>query len=107
MPRYKRLNDEEIRNTLIKADSILDEYQKILTPVLRELAKRKEEYTGYKYNGEFGCYECGIDTLCIHIKGNYNITNIINSDNFNPYQWEEETRELFSGLQNIFLRGHF
>jgi hypothetical protein len=65
------MTDEEIIETLKKADALLEEYKKIIQPAADELAKRKSIAIYGKedcYNGDLGCWEVGCNTVCLHIK---------------------------------------
>ncbi len=65
------MKDEEIVEALQKGDRLMAEYKAALQPVLDELANRKSMHVfgepGH-YRGEFGCFEEGAESLCLHIK---------------------------------------
>jgi len=46
------MTDDEIRDRLCKADTMLAEYQRLVQPVADELAKQKEKVVGQKYIGK-------------------------------------------------------
>ena len=61
--------DQEIIDTVKKADALLTEYKLLLKPVAYELARRKSlEVYGKEgcYKGLFGCHEEGIQKICLH-----------------------------------------
>ena len=98
------MTDEELQDALTLGDEYLNNYKRVLEPVLVELAKRKEETTGFEYTGEFGCEESGMDELCIHMKDGQHLPR----GNHSPYDWLSETQEqFFSKLDHINLGGHF
>ena len=96
------MNDEELIAALELGDSYLEQYLESIKPVLVELSKRKEHYTGYKYVGEFGCWESGIEDLCIHIADSSQYREI----DYSPYKWRDTVAHLFSGVNHIYLGGH-
>lgn len=64
------MTDEEILENLKKADAFLEEYKKLAKPVAEELAQRKSMAVFGKpglYTGNLGCWESGIDFICLHI----------------------------------------
>jgi len=65
------MTDEEIISRFREADALLAKYREILEPVLSELAEKKSMVVFGKpgmYRGEFGCWEQGCDTICLHLK---------------------------------------
>ena len=99
-----QLTPAEMRSRLLEADALLAYYKKLLEPVLSTLAVLKGQATGNRYSGNFGCWEEGVDTLCIHIEGG----NRPFSSDHRYYKWEDEMREtLFAGLDNVHIGGHF
>ena len=97
------MDNHEIIFRLNEADLLLSRYKEILTPVLVELANRKMQAVGIPYSGKFGCFEEGIDTLCMHKDGDER-PPLFDA----PYDWEDKTREqFFKNLQNISLSGFF
>lgn len=65
------MTDEEIIETLKRADALLAQYEAIVQPAVDELARRKSIAVYAKdgqYTGDLGCHEEGINTLCLHRK---------------------------------------
>jgi hypothetical protein len=63
------MGDQDIIDTVKKADALLTEYKLLLKPVAYELARRKSlEVYGEEgcYKGLFGCHEEGIQKICLH-----------------------------------------
>ena len=101
------MNNDEIISRLNEADLLLSRYKELIAPALAELANRKMKAVGVSYRGEFGCWEEGIDTLCMHIEDRKALA-WSNESYSKAYDWENETREkLFSNLKNISLSGFF
>ncbi len=66
--------DKEIVEKLKLADAALGQYRSLIEPVAKELAKRKSRFVYRKdtaYIGQLGCYEAGVDTICLHISDQY------------------------------------
>ena len=64
------MDDKEIVAAYKQCKQLLDEYKKIAQPLAEELAKRKSMYVFGKpggYQGDLGCWEAGMDTICLHL----------------------------------------
>lgn len=64
------MTDDEILAALKRADELLDEYKRVAGPAVKELARQLSLAVGKReghYDGQFGCYDEGIDTLCLHL----------------------------------------
>lgn len=63
--------DDKIIDALRQADLLLGEYIKLLSPIAKKLADMKSKLVfgkkGY-YAGGLGCYEDGIDNLCLLLR---------------------------------------
>ena len=60
------MTDEELRQGLIEADNLLGEYIRIVTPLLSGLSERHIQVVGGKYEGKLGCFDTGIECICMH-----------------------------------------
>jgi hypothetical protein len=63
------MTDKEIIDGLKEADACLQQYVKIVRLIAVELAIQKSEVVWgntTSYDGDLGCYESGIDTICLH-----------------------------------------
>ena len=97
------MDDNELRRRLQEADALLAQYRLLLTPVLEDLVRRKEAATGAKYMGHFGCYEEGINTLCIH---RVDDSPPRARDDERPNDWTlAMTNKFFFFLEHIHLSG--
>lgn len=68
----RHLTDKQIVERFRRADALLAEYEKLVLPAGKELARRKSLYVFKKpgkYRAELGCYEMGKDSVCLHLKG--------------------------------------
>lgn len=106
------MTDEEIVQALKTADGLLEQYKATLRPVLDALANRKSVYVFGEpdhYRGEFGCFEEGADSLCIHIKDIEEIYGLGTEEQGTrqkaAYRFEDEWREKTS-LKHVYIRGH-
>ena len=99
------MDDKELRRRLKEADALLAQYRLLLTPVLEDLARRKEAATGAKYTGHFGCYEEGINALCIHRADD---SPPLKGDDHSPVDWELfMVEKFFNSLEHINLSGFY
>ena len=111
------MTEQEILERLKVADRHLTEYKELLKPVLEELAKRKSIHVFGKeggYEGNFGCWEAGIDCLCLHIEDGFKPPRISDRDKYKKYmarvrsfedQWNDKTRKI--DVKNIYICGHY
>ena len=105
------MTDAEVLEKLKIADNLLTEYQKIVDELLPYLSAQKSNFVFSKpdgYEGHLGCYESGIDTLCIHITDDAREWRDQNED-FSCYEWEREWAEkmIAAGINKIHISGHF
>ena|SRR3990167_9237043 len=97
------MNDQELKKELKELDSLLDIYLRRIKPIAIELAERKSKYTRRSYDGNIGCWETGIETLCMHIR---NDSKYPAQDDDSSYKWADEIIEqFFMDLQHICLQG--
>jgi hypothetical protein len=102
--------EKEMLEQLKKADALLEEYIQTVRPVAAELARRKSlavwgnEIT---YSGRLGCYEEGLNTICLH-----NICDATTRDRDNHHKaiefdimWDGKARA--AGIKNISIQGYF
>lgn len=64
------MNDKELVAGMKRCKKLLDEYRRVATPLAKEMAKRKSMFVFGKpdgYRGELGCWEEGVDTICLHL----------------------------------------
>lgn len=104
------MTDEQIIETLKKADACLDQYIGIILPVAAELARRKSEAVfgnSTAYAGRLGCSEEGLNTLCLHnIDDNRTRDEEKNNKAFAfDDTWYEKARA--AGIKNIIIQGYF
>ena len=113
----KRLSDKEILGVLKYCDGLLENYKKTIQPVARELARRKSEYVFRKkgpvaYDGDLGCWETGVDLICLHIKPwavGKNLTYFEKKVGNRPQRFEKlwRARTAKAGIRNVWIGGHF
>lgn len=66
--------DEEIREKLAWCDHLIEEYKREAYLIADELARRKSSMVfgcDDAYEGRLGCFEQGIETICLHISDKY------------------------------------
>lgn len=101
------MNSEQMKSKLKEADELLSKYVKLVKPVAKELAIRKSRLNNkkFKYTGELGCWEMGVDSICLHIVG----TKCPNGDERNVIsRFEQELHEEFGKeLEYIKVSGHY
>lgn len=64
------MNDKDLVSGMKRCKKLLDEYAKAVRPLAEEMAKRKSIHVFGKpggYDGDLGCWEEGIDTICLHL----------------------------------------
>lgn len=64
------MTDDKIIAALKRGNDLLKEYEEIMKPVAKELAHRKSMMvfgTIGGYSGDLGCWEAGIDLICLHL----------------------------------------
>lgn len=113
----KRLSDKEVMDRLKECDELLAVYQEKIRPVANELARRKSEYVFKRkgrcgYRGELGCWEEGIDTVCLHIKDRENrktLSALEDRVGNRPYVFQVKwLRKLAkAGIKNVHVGGHY
>jgi len=100
---------DEMREKLKHADSLLQEYRDAVKPIAEQLAEEKSQHVFGQpggYSGDLGCWEDGINAICLHIKeGNWLKETGLPSAS----DWEEKVRRDlgFDKLENVYLIGHF
>jgi hypothetical protein len=106
------MTDEEIVAKLQEGDRLMEQYKATLQPVLDELAERKSVFVfgeRGRYRGEFGCFDEGSDSLCLHIKDHEAVYALPFEEqgtlSKRAYAFADQWRER-SGVKHIWLTGH-
>lgn len=107
------MTDDEIRSGLVECEALLKRYKEFAKPIAEELARRQSLHV-YKeegrYSGDLGCYESGIDTICVHnIRPRDVIFRKLESSEIiyrltNSFRDEIE-KKFFADLKNVRLTG--
>jgi hypothetical protein len=103
-----RLSAEDILVAFKEADELLRRYKEVISPAIAELARLKGEVNNLSYSGDLGCWEEGIDTVCLHIKGEER-PSFDSPGTRATYEWEHLWRDRLTaeGITNIHLQGHY
>jgi hypothetical protein len=102
--------EKEMLEQLKNADVLLEEYIRTVRVVAEELARRKSLAIwgdATTYAGRLGCYEEGIDTICLH---NTCRDKTNDSDKHHKaiefdLMWYDKVRA--AGIKNIMIQGYF
>lgn len=102
--------EEQIIEQLKEADRLLAEYRKIVEPVAKALARHLNEliHEGAPYyDGELGCWEEGIDSICCHVRDEAGRDNDEGKSS-RRYEWERQWWDKLraAGVGNIHLSSH-
>jgi hypothetical protein len=102
--------EKEMLEQLKKADALLEEYIGTVRVVAAELARRKSLAVwgnATTYAGRLGCYEEGIDAICLH---NIYDAKTRRRDKHHKAikfdrMWHDKIRA--AGIKNISIQGYF
>jgi len=100
------MTEDEILAALKKADDLLAEYKKVVEPAAAALAELKSQHMGdCTYTGDLGCYESGIDAICLHAEQGSPIRPIEGYMRIRAFEapWREKMEE--AGIYRIYLGG--
>jgi len=104
------MSDQEIIETIKRADALLAEYMKILRPAADELARRKSlDVYGEegRYRGDLGCHEEGIQKICLHSKGVLPVTGEADHKKAISFDalWGKKLRD--KGVEEVYVGGFY
>lgn len=108
------MTEQELLGALIKADVLLAEYERVVKPVAEELARLKSLAIYGKegcYSGDLGCWEEGINTVCLHIEDHARGQTLEEDRPFHDkaidfgFEWSRKAQD--AGVRRIHISGHF
>lgn len=107
------MDEAEIIDRFKRAHAKLLEYREIIQPAADALAELKSIAVYGKpgcYDGDLGCFDGGIDVVCLHIKEDIPRPELFTRDENSPsrkaHRFTEEWYEKIGRLQ-VGLTGHY
>jgi len=107
--------EEELKRRVAEAKEHLRKYVELVIPVAEDLAERKSMAIFGRpggYQGKLGCWEAGIDMICLHIADGFQKEadgedyGHVHGDKVRAFE-DEWRKKLDINFNPLYLSGHY